>query len=104
MPRTKRVKSSAKQGAIMANSALSAWRTAAKEMGYLQKGAFKPIPAKGSTEYMRIKARQAELMGKPRMSESKAAAATPAPAAVPMPAAAAGAGMAAAQIVGGPIG
>ena len=33
---------------------------AAQSMGYLQKGSFKPLPKKGTAEYNKIKARQAQ--------------------------------------------
>lgn len=62
MPRPRRVKSQAKVGAMKSNLAITAWRTAARELGYLTKGAFKPIPPKGSPEHTAIKERQAIVL------------------------------------------
>lgn len=62
MPRTKKVKSEAKQMAMTNNAAIQAWRTAAKEMGFLQAGKFVPIPAKHTPEYAQIKQRQLAIL------------------------------------------
>lgn len=45
--------------------ALSSWRRACMQLGYMKKGAgFKPIPRRGTAEYNRIKALQQQLQGK----------------------------------------
>jgi hypothetical protein len=82
MPRTKRTKSANKQRAISENTAINAWRVAAKELGYLTKGVFRPIPPKGSPEYNAIKKRQAEITAQQKPAPAQAAPAVPAQPAV----------------------
>lgn len=43
------------------SSGLSKWRIAAQKHGYMTKGAFKPLPKKGSAEYYKIKATASKL-------------------------------------------
>lgn len=62
MPRQKKAKSEAKQSAMNNNTAIQAWREAAKQLGYLQQGKFLAIPARGTPEHLKIKERQMEIM------------------------------------------
>jgi hypothetical protein len=81
MPRAKREKSAAKQTAMASNIPILAWRRAAKELGYLVSGNFKPIPLKGTPEHAQIKARQTVIAAEMRAERAAAAssAAPPAP-------------------------
>jgi len=58
----KRLKSIKKRSAIDGNPRLKAWYFACMENGYLKKGAFKKLPAKGTPEHTACKARQEELL------------------------------------------
>jgi hypothetical protein len=70
---------------MQSNLAITAWRMAAREMGYLTKGSFKPIPAKGSPEHIAIKERQKHVLER---LKAEAAANPPPPPASPTPPAA----------------
>lgn len=67
MPRTKKPKNEKKQNAMSQNTAIQAWREAAKALGYLSPGKFAAIPLKGTPEHAAIKAKQQEIIssGKP---------------------------------------
>lgn len=54
-------KSSRKQAAIRCNIRVTAWQTAAKKHGFIQKGAFVKIPKRGTPEYEAIKETQRQL-------------------------------------------
>lgn len=54
-------KSCRKQAAIRCNIRVTAWQTAAKSHGFIQKGAFVKIPKRGTPEYEAIKETQRKL-------------------------------------------
>jgi hypothetical protein len=62
MPRAKKIKSVAKQNALKHNAAIVAWRQAAKQLGYLVAGSFRPIPFRGTPEHEEIKKLQKTIV------------------------------------------